>query len=87
MSLKSTNGYFSFLSIIIKNTNAITPMIRNGKIFDEELALDGRLSLLLALPLAMLAACRLLPDVSRSVRTNRNEVTVIANAIAPLISI
>ena len=33
------------------------------------------------------AACRLLPDVSRSVRTNRNEVTVIANAIAPLISI
>jgi hypothetical protein len=46
-------------------------MIRKGKMFNEGLVLDGRL----------------LPDVSNSVRTNRNEAIVIANAIAPLISI
>ena len=87
MSLKSTKGYFSRLSIITKEINAIIPMIRKGKMFNEGLALDGRLSLLLALPLAMLTVCRLLPDVYSSVRTNRNDAIVIANAIAPLISI
>jgi hypothetical protein len=41
MSLKSTKGYFSRLSIITNNTNEMTPTIRKGKTFDEELALDG----------------------------------------------
>lgn len=79
MSLKSTKGCFSRLSIITKNANETMPTIKNGKTCGKKLELAGRLSLLSD----TLTASRLLPDVSRSVSTNRNEATVMFNAIAP----